>query len=343
MQLLFVLLGILGASAIFAWWHRQRFEPLLHHVWHTIRWFWLALLVLDFLGRAALPILAKAAGAPDAAGESPPWQLVLLEITLAVPLYAGVMLPFLAGILLGRWRSRPSGQPDTDHFMGKLTDSLIGGILLAITIVLSIQIALVAGGIIGAVLSGTPYQFGMNTFEMNAFETTLSIIGGVLGAIGVVIGTEIAAVWRRHQRGGSAAHAWVWGFRIGFFAFGTLILMLWFTSDFLGPLGLIQGGVLIVLSLLVGAAVRHPIGWALLIFTAVFAALPSVGMALVFGPAGGNQDTTWGGIGFVTVFFGLLGFCASAITALLVALRVLAHDWRNRHGRAATPPPTGSR
>ena len=338
MQLLLILLALLAGSAAFAWWHRQRFGPLLRQVWHTIRWFWLALLVLNFLGSAILPILATAAGAPDAAGESPPWQLVVIEVPWQVLVYAGVMLPFLAGIVLGRWRSSPSVRPDPDHFMGKLTDSLIGGVMLAITIVLSIQISMVAGGIIGALLSGTPYQFGMNTFE-----TTLSIFAGVLGAIGLVIGTQIAAVWRRHQRGGSAAHAWVWGFRIGFFAFGTLILMLWFTSDFLGPLGLIQGGVLIVLSLLVGAAVRHPIGWALLIFTAVFAALPSVGMALVFGPAGGNQDTTWGGIGFVTVFFGLLGFCASAITALLVALRVLAHDWRNRHGRAATPPPTGSR
>jgi hypothetical protein len=169
MQLLFVLLALLGGSAIFAWWHRQRFGPLLWQVWHTIRWFWLALLVLNFLGRAALPILVTAAGAPDAAGESPPWQLVVIEVPWQLLVYASVMLPFLAGILLGRWQSRPSVQPDTDHFMGKLTDSLIGGILLAITIVLSIQIALVAGGIIGAVLSGIRYQFGMNTFE-----TTLS-------------------------------------------------------------------------------------------------------------------------------------------------------------------------
>ena len=136
---------------------------------------------------------------------------------------------------------------------------------------------------------------------------------------------------------------WEWVFRVGFFALGVFILVLSFISGFLGPFGPSHAGLLIILSFLVGAAVRHPIGWALLIFTAVFAALPSVGMALVFGPAGGNQDTTWGGIGFVTVFFGLLGFCASAITALLVALRVLALDWRNRHGRAATPPPTASR
>jgi hypothetical protein len=337
MQLLFILLGILGGAAVFAWWHRQRFGPLLQQVWHTIRWFWLALLVLLFLGRAALPILATAAGAPDAAGESPPWQLVVIEIPWQVLVYAGVMLPFLAGILLGRWRSSPSVRPDTDRFMGKLTDSLIGGVLLAITIVLSIQISLVAGGIIGALLSGTPYQFGMNTFE-----TTLSIIGGVLGALGEVIGIEVAAAWRRrHQRGGAVAHVWVWGFRIGFLAFGACILVLWFISDYLGPIGPIQAGLLIILSLLVSSVTRRSIGWSLLTFTAVFAALPSVGMALVFGPAGGNQDTMWGGIGFVTVFFGLLGFLASAITTSVVGLRVLAHDWRDRHGRATAPPPTG--
>jgi len=179
---------------------------------------------------------------------------------------------------------------------------------------------------------------------MNTFETTLSIIGGVLGALGEVIGIEVAAAWRRRrQRGGAVAHGWVWGFRIGLFAFGACILVLWFISDYLGPFGPIQAGLLIILSLLVSTVTRRSIGWSLLTFTAMFAALPSIGMGLVFGPAGGNQDTTWGGIGFVTVFFGLLGFCASAITALLVALRVLAHNWRERHGRAATPPPTGSR
>jgi hypothetical protein len=40
--------------------------------------------------------------------------------------------------------------------MGRLTDRLIGAVLLAITIVLSIHIALLAGGSIGAALSGTP-------------------------------------------------------------------------------------------------------------------------------------------------------------------------------------------
>jgi hypothetical protein len=336
MQLLLILLALLGGSAVFAWWRRQRFEPLLRQVWHTIRWFWLALLVLNFLGRAALPILANAAGAPDAAGESPPWQLVAIEVPWQLLIYAGLALPFLAGILLGRWRSRPSVQPDPDHFMGKLTDSLIGGVLLAITIVLSIQIALVAGGIMGALLSGTPYQFGMNIFE-----TTLSIIGGVLGALGVVIGMQIAAVWRRHQRGGVAVHVWVWGFRIGLFAIGAFILVLPFIRDNLGPIGVI-GGVFIILSLLVSAVARHPIGWAMLTLTVVCAALVPIGLGM-YGLGGGPQgDNALVGIGFMMGLGGLFFFFAGAIITMVIALRVYVQEWRERHGRAAAPPPTGS-
>jgi hypothetical protein len=136
---------------------------------------------------------------------------------------------------------------------------------------------------------------------------------------------------------------WVWGLRIGFFAFGALILVLWFTNDFLGPFGLSHAGLLIILSFLVGAAVRHPFGWALLIFTAVGAALQFVvGMGVMFDLAGGNQDSLLGGIGFFLSLFGLLFFYPSAFTSLVVALRLLAHDWRDRDGGVAAPPPTTS-
>ena len=60
MEPVLILLGILTGSAWFAWWHRQRFGPLLRQVWHTIRWYWLALLVLAIL---------------DAEGEFPSWPL----------------------------------------------------------------------------------------------------------------------------------------------------------------------------------------------------------------------------------------------------------------------------
>jgi hypothetical protein len=130
---------------------------------------------------------------------------------------------------------------------------------------------------------------------------------------------------------------WVWVFRVGFFAFGALTLALWFASGFLGPQGPIQGGVLIILSFLIGTAVRNPISWSLLTFTAIGAALPLVGLGLVFGPAGGDQNTFLGGTGFMIVLFGLVFFCASAIATLVVALRVLAGDWRARHAGARPP------
>jgi hypothetical protein len=135
---------------------------------------------------------------------------------------------------------------------------------------------------------------------------------------------------------------WVWALRIGFFAFGALILVLWFTNDFLGGLGPIQGSALIILSLLVGTAVRNPIGWSLLAFSAIGAALiflVSLGLMFRLAP---DQNTLLGGIGFMISFFGFLGFYASAIATLAVALRVLAYDWRERHGHTVVPPPRGS-
>lgn len=350
MQLLLILLALLAGPAVFAWGHRQRFRPLLRQVWHSIRWFWLALLVLNVLGRAALPLLAKAAGAPGAAGEGPPWQLVAIEIAWGVVLYAGVALPFLASIVLARRRSSLSLPPDTDRFMSRLRDSLIGAALLSIIVMLSIHIGLVAGSLIGALLSGAASEVGAllsgsaSEIGLGTFNTLVGIIGGMLGAFGEVIGAEIAAVWRRRrQEGGAAAHAWVWVFRIAFFAIGAVILVLWLISDYFGPNGPIQAGLFIILSLLVGGVTRRSIGWSLLTCTAVCAALIPSGVGIVMLSGGQDQDTPLAGIGFMIAFLGFIGFYASAITALLVGLRALVHDWRDRHGHTPAPPPTGAR
>ena len=133
---------------------------------------------------------------------------------------------------------------------------------------------------------------------------------------------------------------WVWVARIAFFAIGACILVLPFIRDDVGPIGVI-GGVFVILSLLVGPTVRHPVGWTMLALTGVCAALVPIGLGL-YGLAGGPQsDSPLAGIGFIVGLSGLFFFFASAIITLVVALRVLAHDWRDRNGRAATPPPTG--
>jgi hypothetical protein len=141
----------------------------------------------------------------------------------------------------------------------------------------------------------------------------------------------------------SQHRSWVWTFRIGLFAFGVLILALWFTNDLLGLFGPIQGGTLILLSLLVSTAVRNPIGWSFLSFSAIGAALiflVSLGVMFRLAP---DQDTLLGGIGFMISLFGFLGFYTSAIATLVVTLRVYAQEWRERHGGTAAPPPTTSR
>jgi hypothetical protein len=137
---------------------------------------------------------------------------------------------------------------------------------------------------------------------------------------------------------------WVWVLRIGFFAFGAFILVQSFRSDYFGPNGPIQSVMLIILSFLVSAATRHRIlGWSLLTLTAVCAVLPLVGVSIIFGLAGGNQATPpWGAIGFWMVFLGIVGFYASAITTVVVALPVYIMEWRDRHDGAATPPPSGA-
>jgi hypothetical protein len=135
---------------------------------------------------------------------------------------------------------------------------------------------------------------------------------------------------------------WVWILRIGFFAIGTFILVQSLLSDYFGPNGPIQAGMLIILSFLVGVVARQRIvGWSLLMFTAVCAVLPLLGISLIFGLAGGNQATApWGGIGFWMVFLGVVGFYLGAIPTIVVALLVYMMEWRDRHDRAATPPPT---
>ena len=133
---------------------------------------------------------------------------------------------------------------------------------------------------------------------------------------------------------------WVWALRIGFFAFGAFTLVLWFTNDFLGGYGPIQGSALIVLSLLVGAAVRHPIGWSLLAFSAIGAALiflVSLGGDIIGLAGGHDQNTLLGGIAFMILLFGFVFFYTSAIATLVATLRVYAQEWRERHGGAATP------
>jgi hypothetical protein len=134
---------------------------------------------------------------------------------------------------------------------------------------------------------------------------------------------------------------WVWVFRIGFFALGALILVLWFTNDFLGGLALIQVSALIFQSLLVGTAVRNPVGWSLLAFSAIGVALIFlVSLGVMFG-VGPDPNSLLGGIAFTISFFGFIFFYASLFATLVVAFCVLADDWRERHGGAASPPSTG--
>jgi hypothetical protein len=135
---------------------------------------------------------------------------------------------------------------------------------------------------------------------------------------------------------------WVWVFRIGFFALGALILVLWFTNDFLGGLALIQVSALIIQSLLVGTAVRNPVGWSLLAFSAIGVALiflASFGIMFPFAP---DPNSLLGGIAFTISFFGFIFFYTSLFATLVVALCVLADDWRDRHGGTTAPPPTTS-
>jgi hypothetical protein len=137
---------------------------------------------------------------------------------------------------------------------------------------------------------------------------------------------------------------WVWVLRIGFFAFGAFFLLQSILSNYFGPNGPIQAVLLIILSFLVSAATRHRIlGWLLLTLTAVCAVLPLVGVSIIYGLAGGNQATPpWGAIGFWMVFLGIFGFYPSAIATVVAALPVYVMEWRDRHGRAATPPPSGT-
>ena len=133
----------------------------------------------------------------------------------------------------------------------------------------------------------------------------------------------------------------VWVARIALFAIGAFILVLPFFRDNLGPIGVI-GGVFIILSLLVSAVARHPIGWTMITLTVMCAALVPIGLGL-YGLAGGPQgDNALVGIGFMMGLGGLFFFFASAIITMVIALRVYVHEWRDRHGRAGAPPPTTS-
>jgi len=132
---------------------------------------------------------------------------------------------------------------------------------------------------------------------------------------------------------------WVWVARIALFAIGAFILVLPFIRDNVAPIGVI-GGLFVILSLLVSAAVRHPIGWTVLILTVVCAALVPIGLGL-YGLAGGSHsDTPLAGISFLIGLGGLFFFFAGAITTVVIALRVNVQAWRERQGRAAAPPTT---
>ena len=102
--------------------------------------------------------------------------------------------------------------------------------------------------------------------------------------------------------------------------------------------GVGAGVLLMILAVLVGPVTRHPKGWVVLVLTMLGAIAPFAGFGLIFGPGGGDQNTTWGGIGFTLILLGIPLFFVAYVWAVVLGIVEIAkkrRDKRNRRTPAA--------
>ena len=65
---------------------------------------------------------------------------------------------------------------------------------------------------------------------------------------------------------------------------------------------------------------------------------PFAGFGLIFGPGGGDQNTTAGGLGFLLILLGAPVFFGAYVWAVALAISVLAQERRDRHSQHTTAP-----
>lgn len=115
----------------------------------------------------------------------------------------------------------------------------------------------------------------------------------------------------------------------------------WQEGNLLGMLldiiisGVGAGVLLLILGVLVGPVTRRRSGWIVLVLCMLGAILPFAGFGLIFGPGGGDQNTTWGGIGFTLILLGIPVFFVAYVWAVVLGIVVIARDRHDRRTPAA--------
>lgn len=94
--------------------------------------------------------------------------------------------------------------------------------------------------------------------------------------------------------------------------------------------GVGAGLLLLILGAAIGPVARHPNGWVALGLTMLGLAAPFAGFGLIFGPGGGDQMTPLGGLGFLLILFGTPLFFGAYVWAVVLAIKVLAQERRDR-------------
>ena len=79
-----------------------------------------------------------------------------------------------------------------------------------------------------------------------------------------------------------------------------------------------------------------------LVLTMLGAIAPCAGFGLIVGPGGGDQNTTWGGIGFMLIRLGIPVFFVAYVWAVVLGIVVIAKERHDRRNRLAPAAHTGA-
>jgi hypothetical protein len=152
--------------------------------------------------------------------------------------------------------------------------------------------------------------------------------------------------------GASRHRVFVWVLRIVLFGLGLNFIAEWIRTgayrepfdprpstdgNLLGILvsilisGLGIGLLLLILGALVGPVTRHRSGWVALGVTVLGILAPLGGFGLIFGPGGGDQNTTWGGLGFMLILIGAPVGCMGYVWTVIVGIIELIKERQDRH------------